>query len=137
MLDGSLGRERFVAALFTAFAFLGLALAASGLYCVQSYLVAQRTPEFGVRLALGARCLHIVRLVIGPAILALIAGSAIGFSLDLALSRSFAGWTNGNSSDPAMLLAVFSILLVAAAAASIAPAVAATGIAPMKALRME
>jgi predicted permease len=137
MLDGSLGRERFVAALFTAFAFLGLALAASGLYCVQSYLVAQRTPEFGVRLALGARRLHIVRLVIGPAILALIAGSAIGFSLDLALSRSFAGWTNGNSSDPAMLLAVFSILLVAAAAASIAPAVAATGIAPMKALRME
>ncbi|MGB6690740.1 MAG: ABC transporter permease [Terracidiphilus sp.] len=137
MLDGSLGRERFVAGLFTVFAFLGLAFAVSGLYCVQSYLVAQRTSEFGVRIALGARRLHIVRLVTNSTFAALLAGAGIGFLLNFALSRIFADWTNGNSRDPAMLGAIFSILLVAAGAASIAPALAATAIAPMKALRSE
>jgi hypothetical protein len=63
LLQGDMGRDRFVASLFTAFAFLGLAFAVSGLYCIQSFLVTQRTREFGVRIALGARREHIVSLV--------------------------------------------------------------------------
>lgn len=55
LLDGdALGRERFAARLFTAFALLGLAFAICGLYSVQSYLVAQRRRDLGVRIALGA-----------------------------------------------------------------------------------
>ena len=137
LLDGSLGRERFVAGLFTAFASLGLAFAVSGLFCIQSYLVAQRTSEFGVRIALGAGRLHIVRLVTKSTFIALSAGAGIGLSFNFALSRTFADWTSGNSRDPAMLGMIFSILLIAAAAASIAPAWAATAIAPASALRSE
>jgi hypothetical protein len=64
LLEGdSLGRERFVARLFSGFAFLGLVFAVSGLYSIQSYLVAQRTRELGLRIALGAQRSHIVEEV--------------------------------------------------------------------------
>lgn len=133
----SLGRERFVAALFTAFAFLGLTFALSGLFCIQSYLVAQRTREFGVRMALGAQRLHIVSLVTTSSFLAVLSGTTIGVLLDLVLGREFAQWTQGNSRDPEMLVIVAAVLLIAAAFASFIPARMAATIAPMEALRAE
>jgi predicted permease len=137
LLDGSLGRDRIVASLFTAFALLGLAFSISGLYCTQSYMVAQRTREVGVRVALGAKRRDIVHLVTKPACLAVLAGAAIGLGLDLALSRIFADWTGGDARDPAMLGTMVSILLVASALASLGPAIAALSAAPMEALRRE
>jgi ABC-type antimicrobial peptide transport system permease subunit len=136
MLEGdSLGRERFTASLFTAFAFLGLAFAVSGLYCVQSYMVALRTPEFGVRIALGAGRLHLVRLVTRSSAIAVAAGTIVGILFSLALSQVFAHWTNGNARDPQMLFTVVGVLLSAALLASVGPAVVATSIEPTKALR--
>jgi len=137
-LEGdSLGREKFAASLFTAFAFLALVFAVCGLYCIQSYLVAQRNRELGVRLALGARRLHIIRLVTNSSLAAVLAGSAIGVVLSVTASRVFAQWTNGNPRDPATLALVVAVLLVAAFFASLGPAVAATSIAPAKSLQAE
>jgi hypothetical protein len=133
----SLGRERFVASLYGAFAALALAFAVSGLYCIESYLVAQRTREFGVRIALGASGRHIVGLVTGPSFLAVLAGTVIGILLNLTLSHVFAVWTHGNSRDPAMLAVLVAVLLATAALASIAPARLAVAIEPMEALRAE
>ncbi|MFZ0302934.1 MAG: ABC transporter permease [Terracidiphilus sp.] len=138
MLEGdTLGRERFVAGLFSAFAFLGLAFAVSGLYSVQSYLVTLRKHEFGVRIALGAQRSHILRQVTRSSTIAVLAGTTFGISASLALSNVFAQWTSGNSRDPLMLAAIAALLLIAAASASIAPAMAATSIEPAKALRAE
>jgi predicted permease len=137
LLQSDMGRDRFVASLFTAFAFLGLAFAVSGLYCIQSFLVTQRTREFGVRIALGARREHIVSLVTRSSLLAVVVGTGIGLALDIALSRIFSHWTSGNSRDPEMLAIVVAVLLIAAALASIVPARLAASIEPMEALRAE
>jgi putative ABC transport system permease protein len=137
LLDEDLGRDRFIASLFTAFAFLALTFAVSGLYCIQSFLVTQRTRELGVRIALGARREHIVGLVTKASLLAVLLGTGIGLGLDLALSKIFSHWTSGNSRDPEMLALVVALLLIAAALASIVPARLAASIEPMEALRAE
>jgi predicted permease len=138
LLEGdSLGRERFVARLFSGFAFLGLAFAVSGLYSIQSYLVAQRTRELGLRIALGAQRSHILDEVTRASALSVLGGTGIGIVLNLALSQVFSHWTNGNARDPEMLVAIVALLLFAAALASVGPALVATSIAPTDALRAE
>jgi ABC-type antimicrobial peptide transport system permease subunit len=116
---------------------LSLVFAVSGLYCVQSYLVARRNRELGVRLALGAGRLHIVRLVTRTSIYAVLGGSAAGVALSIVSSRVFAEWTNGNPRDPLVLAAVVIVLLAAAFCASLGPALVATSIAPAKSLQAE
>jgi putative ABC transport system permease protein len=137
LLQEDTGRDRFVASLFTAFAFLGLAFAVSGLYSIQSFLVTQRTREFGVRIALGARREHIVGLVTCSSLFAILAGTAVGLVLDLSVSKIFSRWTSGNSRDPEMLAIVAAILLAAAALGSIVPARLAISTEPAEALRSE
>lgn len=138
MIEGqSLGRERFVASLFTSFAFLALAFAASGLYSIQSYLVAQRTRELGVRIALGARRVQIVEEVTRGTAASVLTGAGIGIAASVTLSRVFAYWTNGNARDPALLAIVTVVLFLAAVFASAGPALAAASIDPMQALRTE
>ena len=138
LLEGdSLGRERFAASLFSGFAFLGLAFAICGLYSIQSYLVAQRARELGVRIALGARRWHIVKEVSRGCILSVLMGAGVGVSISVALSRVFAYWTNGNVRDPVMQATAMGILFFAAVAASIGPALRAASIDPMQALRSE
>jgi putative ABC transport system permease protein len=133
----SLGRERFVSYLFTAFAALGLAFAASGLYSILSYLVAQRSKELGLRIALGAKRRQIIGLVTRSSVLAVLAGTAIGLAADFACSRLFAQWAHGNARDPLMLGFALAILLAVSFAASLIPAWLAASIAPMQALRSE
>jgi putative ABC transport system permease protein len=116
---------------------LGLTFAVSGLYCIQSFLVTRRIRELGVRIALGARRGHIVILVTRTSLLSILAGTAIGLALDVALSKIFSHWTSGNSRDPEMLAVVVGILLIAAALASTMPARLAASIEPMVALRAE
>ena len=131
------GRERFVATLFAAFAVLALALAATGLYGVVSYAVSQRTREFGLRMAVGAQKLDVVRLVLKSAAITVATGIAVGLVLSLALGRVVASWAGGSTRDPVVLLMVSAVLLLVVAVACVLPARRAASIDPMRALRTE
>ena len=138
LIEGdSLGQERFVASVFGAFAFLALAFAASGLYTIQSYLVAQRTRELGVRIALGAGRRHIIEEISRQAGLSLVIGSAIGVLADLFLNRLFSHWIHVDERDPEVLPIVIVLLFLVSAAASLGPVLKAASIDPMRALRSE
>src|SRR5579859_378387 len=133
--EDSLGRERFAADLFVGFAILALVFAITGLYSIQSYLVAQRRRELGVRIALGARRSHIVEEVTGSCVAPMLMGTAIGILTSLGLGRIFTSWTHGDLRDPDTLAISVAVLFLAALFASVGPALAATSIQPMQALR--
>src|ERR1700756_3699419 len=130
-------QEHLVAWLFGAFALLALALAAVGLYSVVSYSVAQRTNEFGIRMALGAQRTHVLRIVFSSTVTSVGSGIAVGIVLTLALNKVLARWAEGSSRDPLILLAVTFLLSVVAVLACSAPARRAVKVDPMTALRYE
>ncbi len=130
-------QEQLVAWLFGAFALLALALAAVGLYSVVSYSVAQRTNEFGIRIALGARSGHVLKIAFSPIVASVGSGIIAGVILTLALNKVLARWVEGTSHDPTVLLAVTALLSLVAAIACSAPARRAAGVDPMSALRYE
>ena len=123
--------------LFGAFALLALALAAVGLYSVVSYSVAQRTNEFGIRIALGAQRTHVLRIVFESTVASVGSGIAAGVVLTLALNKVLARWADGSSRDPLVLLAVTVLLSLVAAIACSGPARRASAVDPMTALRYE
>lgn len=131
------GQERFIATLFSLFAILALALAATGLYSVVSYAVTQRTQEVGIRMALGAPRASIVRLVLASTGVMLGLGVAAGVALSTALNRVVTSWTGGSSRDPFTLLASAVLLFVVAVIACTVPAWRAATIDPIRALRIE
>jgi putative ABC transport system permease protein len=128
---------QLVAWLFGAFAVLALALAAVGLYSVVSYSVAQRTNEFGIRMALGAQRAHVLRIVFASTVISVGSGVAAGIVLTLVLNKLLAQWSEGSSRDPLVLLVVTFILGLVAAIACSAPARRAINVDPMTALRYE
>jgi putative ABC transport system permease protein len=130
-------QEQLVAWLFGAFAVLALALAAVGLYSVVSYSVAQRTNEFGIRIALGAQRGHVLQLAFSSAVVSVGSGIVVGVVLTLALNKVLARWAEGSSHDPVVLLVVTLVLGVVAMIACTAPARRAMGVDPMTALRYE
>ena len=130
-------QEQLVAWLFGAFAVLALALAAVGLYSVVSYSVAQRTNEFGIRMALGAQRAHVLRIVFASTVVSVGSGILAGIVLTLALNRVLARWAEGSSRDPLVLLAVTILLSVVATIACSGPARRAVKVDPMTALRYE
>ncbi|MFC5863200.1 ABC transporter permease [Acidicapsa dinghuensis] len=130
-------RGRLISILFGAFAFLGLTLAAVGLYSVVSYTVLQRTSELGVRVALGARRRDVLSLVARSAATSIGIGIAAGLALSFSLNRLIANWIESGVRDPFLILAVALILIAVAALACLVPARRATAIDPMVALRCE
>ena len=128
---------QFVAWLFGAFALLALSLAAVGLYSVVSYSVAQRTNEFGIRMALGAQRMHVLRIVFASTVTSVGSGIAVGILLTLALNKVLARWAEGSSRDPLVLLVVTVLLSLVAAIACSGPARRAVEVDPMTALRYE
>ena len=128
---------QFVAWLFGAFALLALSLAAVGLYSVVSYSVAQRTNEFGIRMALGAQRMHVLRIVFASTVTSVGSGIAVGILLTLALNKVLARWAEGSSRDPLVLLVVTALLSLVAAIACSGPARRAVEVDPMTALRYE
>src|SRR3984957_881597 len=130
-------QEHLVAWLFGLFAALGLVLAAVGLYSVVSYTVAQRTGEFGIRMALGAQRTHVLRIVFASTVVSVGSGMVAGIGLTIALNKILAQWAEGSSHDPLVLLAVTVLLSLVAAIACSGPARRALKIDPMTALRYE
>jgi len=134
----SVERRRFSATLLGLFAGLAFALALIGLNGVISYLVAQRTHEIGVRMALGARPAGVLRLVLAQALGMAAAGVVTGLIVAFFATRLLANQLYGvEPVDPTTFLAVPTMLTAAALAASSIPALRATRVDPLVALRYE
>jgi predicted permease len=137
-IDATLAVERLLSAMIGAFALLALLLSAIGLYGVIAYAVAQRRREIGIRAALGARPLQLVRLVSRQALLATALGAALGVAAALAGSRLLETWLFGvERMDPGVYLAATGMLLLIAVLAAAVPARAATRLDPVQSLRVE
>jgi putative ABC transport system permease protein len=127
---------RFSTTLFSIFAAVGLLLAATGLYSVVSYTVAQRTHEFGIRMALGAQRHHVLRLVAGSMMVLIAIGTAAGLASSMALSQVTSRFVEGwNPRDPVAYVAVAAVLVLTGLLACWIPARRATAIDPIAALR--
>jgi predicted permease len=130
--------SRSTVSLFGAFAALALLLGAVGIYGVVSYSVAQRRPEIGMRMALGAQSHDILRLIVGQGARLALTGIAIGIAAALALTRLMKTLLFGvSATDPLTFSGVSILLIVVALAACYIPARRATRVDPMTALRNE
>lgn len=134
----SVSGSRFTALLVAAFALLALTLGAVGIYGVMSYLVAERTREMGIRIALGASASGVIRLVVGRAARIAAAGTVCGIVGALFATRTLNRWLYGVSpTDPLTFAIVPALFLGIAVLASYAPARRATRADPATALREE
>jgi predicted permease len=124
--------------LIVSFAILALLLAAVGLYGGIAYTVAQRTPEIGIRMALGARRTDVLGLILGSALQLVLIGEIVGFVAALMLAHAASSLLFGiRPSDPRALAAVGMLLAVISLVASYLPARRAAKVDPMVALRYE
>jgi ABC-type antimicrobial peptide transport system permease subunit len=128
-------QEHLVATLFAGFAIVALALAATGLYSVISYTVAQRTGEFGIRIALGAMRKDVLLMVIRSAARSVAGGVLTGVALTIILNRVLARWIQGNSLDALMLAGVILLLVATSGLSCLIPARRASSVDPIEALR--
>jgi putative ABC transport system permease protein len=134
----SVTNSRFFASLFTTFGVLAILLAMVGVYGVMSWVVGQRTSEFGIRMALGARARDVVTMLLAqslrPILIGLVLGALGGFGLSKALNAMFWQMT---SADPLVFSAIAALMLAAAMAAAWVPVHRVTRIDPQQALRYE
>jgi len=138
IVSGFVSQPRFRAVLLGLFAGLALILAAVGVYSVVSYVVAQRTHEIGVRIAIGAGQGDVLKLVVGQCMLLVLVGVTTGVAAALGLTRLLASWLyEVRSTDPATFVGVSLLLVLTAFLASYIPARRATKVDPMVALRYE
>jgi predicted permease len=131
-------RPRFETALLGFFAFTGLAMAVIGLYGVIAFMATQRTREIGVRMALGASRVDILRLIAGEGLRLIVLGGGLGLVASLCLSRLLKSLLFDVSPyDPASFLSVTILLAGVALAATLIPARAAMRTNPTESLRAE
>ena len=136
LIADTLLRERLLAGVGGAFAFLGLLLAGIGLFGLLNYSVARRTSEIGIRAALGARPLDLVVLVLRDLLIPSSAGLAAGLACSLALIKYVRSLLFGvRPIDPAVMITVAGVFLFIALLACVLPAYRAATIHPLRALR--
>jgi putative ABC transport system permease protein len=138
VVSKSMVQPRFLALLLATFSGIALFLAAIGIYGVMAYSVAQRTQEIGVRMALGARPLHVLRLVFKQSLLMLLIGTVIGLVGAFLLTRLMSTLLfEVTATDPLTYVSVIGILTVVALLACYIPARRAAKVDPLVALRYE
>jgi predicted permease len=138
VIGKSTANSSFEASLLGVFAALSLLLAAVGLFGVLSYLVAQRTGEIGIRIALGAQREQVLRLMLVDGLRPAVTGLALGLSASAAVTREIQSLLYGTRPlDPAVFGLVSLVLLLVAGAACVIPAWRASRLDPMRALRIE
>jgi macrolide transport system ATP-binding/permease protein len=137
-IDDRFIEERLIARLTSLFGLLALLLAAIGLYGVTAYTVVRRTPEIGIRMALGAARSRVIGMVMRGAMLQAVVGLAIGIPVAIFCVRYVKSqlYETTNVNVPVMTAAI-GVLLLAAAIAGIIPARRAASIDPVRALRVE
>ncbi|HEY4282340.1 MAG TPA: ABC transporter permease [Chthoniobacterales bacterium] len=137
-VSNSLTQRRFAMYIVALFAFTALLLAGLGIYGVSSYMVSERTHEFGIRLALGAHPADVMRLVLRQGLNLALAGAGIGLVGALIVSQLMTGLLYGvRANDPATFVAVAVVLMAVAFLGCYVPARRATRVNPIVALRYE
>ena len=135
-LASSLATGRFTTLLLGALSAIGLVLSAVGIYGIVAWFVAQRVPEIGVRLALGATPGSVVRWVVGSGLRPVALGIVVGVLASVAGARVLRGFLYGvRPGDPATVAAVVALLAAAALLASLAPALRASRVDPAMVMR--
>ena len=138
IFSSSLDQRRFSLVVFGVFGVVALLLAAMGIYGVTTYAVAQRTQEIGIRMALGARMIDLVKLILRSAMTLALVGAAIGLAGAMALTRLMSALLFGvTPTDLPTFAAVAAGLIAVALIASYLPARRATKVDPLVALRYE
>ena len=138
LVSQALAGDRWSALLFGTFAALALLLAAVGIYGVMSFVVAQRTHEIGLRMALGARRGQVVRLVLKEGMATALVGAGVGTLGAYLAGRAMQGmWYGVGVMDPVAFGVVATLLLMSAALACLLPAHRAASVDPMAALRQD
>jgi putative ABC transport system permease protein len=136
LVTDSVARPRFYMSLLALFAGVALALAATGIFGVMSYAVAQRSREISIRMALGASASGILRRFVGSGLALAAAGAAIGVGIAMALGRVIQGQLFGvRPLDPLTLTTVVAVLLLSVLAATWLPARRAARLDPANVLR--
>ena len=134
----TLASERMIAVLASGFGALALVLAAVGLYGILSYAVTRRTPEIGIRMALGAKRVDVLRMILSEVLRIVAIGVAIAIPVVFACGKLVAGMLFGVSvMDPVAILIAASTLGAVAAIAGFVPARRASRVDPMVALRCD
>ncbi len=137
-VDESLGHERLMATLSSLFGLLSLLLACVGLYGVMAYAVERRTNEIGIRMALGARQVDVLWIVLRETLLLVLMGVAIGVPAALASARLISSMLYAvGGIDPVTFVGASLVLTFVALLAAYIPARRATKVDPMVALRYE
>jgi predicted permease len=138
LMSESISQQRLLAQLATAFGILALVLAAIGLYGVMTYAITRRTGEIGLRVALGARQADVIRLVLFDALRLVAGGLVIGVPLALASTRFLRAQLHGvGTIDPASVAVAIGVLAISGVVAVTLPALRASRVSPIVALKAE
>jgi ABC-type antimicrobial peptide transport system permease subunit len=138
LMRGSISEQRLVAELATGFGVLALLLGGVGLYGVMNYAITRRTGEIGLRVALGAQRGDVIRMVLREALMLVAAGVVVGLPLALVATRLLRAQLHGvRPTDPASIITAVAVLAACAVAAVLLPALRASRLSPMLALRTD